>query len=156
MISQQVYCEQQMVTTHRLAISDPSAHSHRRLSPRHWPWCDLLCQRGRTACRNCWATLVLRPCQSPLRMYLLQASSFRRVAEEFADSGRCRMAVVLPLGTMVETALAQIWALHRISLCSLEAIARIVGFPHRGRRILGNPARLDQNHRLSDGAIGVP
>ena len=142
--------------TYRLAILDPFAHSHRRLSLRHWPWCDLLCRRRRTACRNCWATLVLRPCQSPLRMYLLQASSFPREAEEFAGSGRCRMAVVLPLGTKVETALAQIWALHRIFLCSLVAIARIVGFPHRGRRILGNPARLDQSHLPSDGAIGVP
>ncbi len=85
-------------------------------------------------------------------MCLLQASSFRRAAGEFADSGRCHMAVVLRLGTMVETALAQISALHRTSLCSLVAIARIVGFPHRVKRILGNPARFDQNHRLSDGS----
>ena len=89
-------------------------------------------------------------------MWSLQASSFRRAAGESADSGRCRMAVVLLLGTMVVTAPAQISALHRISLCSLVAIARIVGFQHRVKRILGNPARFDQNHRLSDGAIGVP
>ena len=151
-----MHCEKQMVTTHKLAISDPSAHLHRRLNLRHWPWFDQLCRTGRTACRNCWATLVLRSCQSPLHMYLLQASSAQRAAGEFADSDRCRTAVVLLPGTMVETALAQISALHRISLCSLVAIARIVGFPHRGRRILGNPARFDQNHHLSDGAIGVP
>lgn len=151
-----MHCEQQMVTTHRLAISDPSAHLHQRLSLRHWPWCDRLCRRGRTACRSLWATLVLRSCQSPLHMCLLQVSSSRRGAGECAGSGRCRMAVVLLPDTMVETALAQISALHRTSLCSLVAIARIVDFPHRVRRILGNPARFDQHHRLSDGALGVP
>ena len=129
-----------MVTTHRLAISDPSGHLHQRLSLRHWPWCDRLYRRGRTACRNWWATLVLQPCQNPLHMYLLQASSFRRVAGESADSGRCRMAVVLLLGTMAETGLARISVLRRISSCSLVAIARIVGFQHRVKHILGNPA----------------
>lgn len=73
-------------------------------------------------------------------MYLLQASSFRRAAGESGGSGRCRMAVVLLLGTMAETGLARISALHRISLCSLVAIARIVGFQHRVKHILGNPA----------------
>ena len=66
------------------------------------------------------------------------------------------MVVVLLLGTMVETTLAQISALHRISLCSLVAIARIVGFPHRVRRRLSNPARFDQSHGVSDGVLGVP
>ena len=99
---------------------------------------------------------MLQPCQSPLHMCLLQASSLRRAAAESAGSGRCRMAVVLLLGTMVETTLAQISALHRISWCSLVAIARIVGFQHRVKRILGNPGRMGQNHSLSDGTIGVP
>ena len=138
-----MHCEQQKGTTHKLAISDPSAHLHRRLSLRHWPWYDRLCRRGRTACRNCWATLVLQPCQNPLHMCLLQASSVPRAAGESAGSGRCRMAVVLLLGTMVETGLAQTSVLHRISSCSLAAIARIVGFPHRVKRILGNPIRID-------------
>ena len=133
------------VTTHRLAILDPSAHLHRRLSLRHWLWCDRLCRRGRTACRSLWARLVLRSCQSPLHMCLLQASSSRRAAGEFAGSGRCRMAVVLLPGTMVETGLALISELRRISLCSLVAITRIEGFPHRVRRILGNPSGFDQH-----------
>ena len=87
-------------------------------------------------------------------MCLLQVSSSRRAAGEFAGSGSCRMAVVLLLGTMVETALALISELHRTSLCSLVAIARIVGFPHRVRRILGNPVGFGQHHRLRDGALG--
>ena len=86
---------------------------------------------------------MLQPCQNPLHMYLLQASSVPRAAGESAGSGRCRMAVVLLLGTMVETGLAQTSVLHRISSCSLVAIARIVGFPHRVKRILGNPTKFD-------------
>ena len=143
MVSPGMHCEQQKVTTHKLAISDPSVHLHRRLSLRHWPWCDRLCRRGRIACRNWSATLVLQPCQNPLHMYLLQASSVRRAAGESADSGRCRTAVVLLPGTMVETGLAPISVPHRISSCSLVAIARIVGFLHRVKRILGNPTRFD-------------
>lgn len=143
MVSPSMHFEQQKVTTYRLAISDPSAHLRRPLSLRHWPWCDRLCRRGRTACRNSWVTLVLQPCRNPLHMCLPQVSSFRRAAEGSADSDRCRMAVVLLLGTMVETGLAQTSALHRISSCSLVAIARIVGFQHRVKRILSNPARFD-------------
>ena len=63
------------------------------------------------------------------------------------------MAVVLLLGTMVETVLALISELRRISLCSLVAIARTVGFPHRVRRILGNPSGFDQHQHLDDGAL---
>ena len=86
---------------------------------------------------------MLQPYQNLPHMRLLQASSFRKAARVSADSGRYRMVVVLLLGTMVETGLAQTSALHRISSCSLVAIARIVGFQHREKRILGNPARFD-------------
>lgn len=55
------------------------------------------------------------------------------------------MAVVLPLDTMAAIEPAPIWALRRISLCNLEAKARIADFQRRVRRRLDNPSRLNKH-----------
>ena len=144
------------MTAHMLAISTPSAHWHQRLNPLHWPWYNRLCQKRRIACQSLLATWLVRPCQNPLHTYSLSASLALRGEAGTADAGRCRMAVVLLLGTMVERGFARIGARRRISSCNLAAIARIVSFQHRVKRILGSPASLDQHRSLSKEGIGPP